>query len=80
MLADSTHTDRGFNSAALSIADSLGGALTIRASGVAFAVATRSGGDPFVAALTVGTTVAALSVVAASARVAADFGVVADRP
>jgi predicted MFS family arabinose efflux permease len=66
MLADSGDSDRGFNSAALSIADSLGGALTISASGVAFAVATRTGADPFVPALALGTTVAALSVVAAS--------------
>ena len=39
MLADSGDSDRGFNSSALSIADSLGGALTISASGVVFAVA-----------------------------------------
>jgi MFS family permease len=64
-LADSTDSDRGFNSAALSIADSLGGALTIAASGVAFAVATRTGGDPFVAALTVGCVAGALGVFAA---------------
>ena len=43
MLAASSDSDRGFNSSALSIADSLGGALTIAASGVAFAVATRAG-------------------------------------
>ena len=66
MLADSTDLDRGFNSAALSIADSLGGALTIAASGVAFAVATRSGGDPFVSALTVACVAAALALVAAA--------------
>lgn len=65
MLADSSDSDRGFNSAALSIADSLGGALTIAASGVAFAVATRTDGDPFVAALTVGCVAGALGVVAA---------------
>ena len=66
MLADSTDLDRGFNSAALSIADSLGGALTIAASGVAFAVATRTDGDPFVAALTVGCAAGLLAVVSAS--------------
>jgi MFS family permease len=66
MLADSGDTDRGFNSAALSIADSLGGALTISLSGVVFAVATRAGGDPFALALALGSTVGALAVVAAS--------------
>jgi predicted MFS family arabinose efflux permease len=65
-LADSTDADRGFNSAALSIADSLGGALTIAASGVAFAIATRTGGDPFVAALTVGCVAGACGVVSAA--------------
>jgi predicted MFS family arabinose efflux permease len=66
MLADSGDTDRGFNSAALSIADSLGGALTISASGVVFAVATRTGADEFALALALGTAVAALAVLAAS--------------
>ena len=66
MLAESGDSDRGFNSAALSIADSLGGALVISGSGVAFAVADRAGGDPFVAALTLGGAVAALSVLAAA--------------
>ncbi len=65
-LADSTNADRGFNSAALSIADSLGAALTIAASGVAFAIAQRSGGDEFVAALTVGCATGALALVAAA--------------
>jgi len=65
-LADSTDADRGFNSAALSIADSLGGALTIAASGVAFAVATRTGGDEFVAALAVGCVTGLLAVLSAS--------------
>jgi MFS family permease len=79
MLADSGDSDRGFNSAALSIADSLGGALTISASGVAFAVASRAGADPFVSALAVGTAVAALSVLAASrTRRSRNVGVVAD--
>jgi predicted MFS family arabinose efflux permease len=66
MLADSGDSDRGFNSAALSIADSLGGALVISASGVAFAVAARAGADEFVAALALGTAVALLAVLAAS--------------
>ena len=66
MLADSGDSDRGFNSSALSIADSLGGALTISASGVVFAVATRSGGDEFALALGLGAAVAAVAVLAAS--------------
>jgi MFS family permease len=65
MLADSSDSDRGFNSAALSIADSMGGALTIAASGVAFAVATRAGADPFVAALAVGCAAGVLAVASA---------------
>jgi MFS family permease len=66
MLADSTDADRGINSSALSIADSLGGALTIAASGVAFAVATRAGGDEFVAALSVGCVAGVLGILAAT--------------
>ncbi len=66
MLADSGDSDRGFNSASLSIADSLGGALTISASGVVFAVATRAGGDPFALALALGSAVAGAAVLAAS--------------
>jgi len=80
MLAASTDADRGFNSSALSIADSLGGALTISASGVVFAVATRSGGDEFALAIGLGTAVAALAVFAASRTGGTgSFGVVADR-
>ena len=80
MLADSGDSDRGFNSSALSIADSLGGALTISASGVAFAVATRAGGDAFVAALSLGGVVGALAVLAASRTgPRPGFGVVPDR-
>jgi len=80
MLADSGDSDRGFNSSALSIADSLGGALTISASGVVFAVATRSGGDEFALAIGLGTAVAAVAVFAASRTGGTgSFGVVADR-
>jgi hypothetical protein len=66
MLADSTDADRGFNSAALSIADSLGGALTIAASGVAFAITLRAGGDQFLAALAIGTAAGVLAILAAT--------------
>jgi MFS family permease len=66
MLGASDDSDRGFNSAALSIADALGGALTISASGVAFAIATRTGADPFVAALSLAAAAGTAAVVAAS--------------
>ncbi|WP_344304057.1 MFS transporter [Nocardioides bigeumensis] len=50
MLAASSADDRGFNAAALSIADALGAALALSVSGVAFTTADRLGGDPFLAA------------------------------
>jgi MFS family permease len=66
MLAASGDSDRGFNSSALSIADALGGATTIAASGAVFAAVGRTTGDPFVAALAVGCCAGVLAVVAAS--------------
>jgi predicted MFS family arabinose efflux permease len=56
MLAASGEDDRGFNSSALSIADSLGAALALSLAGVAYAAAQRTGVDPFPAvyALAVG--------------------------
>jgi MFS family permease len=66
MLAESGDTDRGFNSSALSIADALGGAATIAASGAVFAIVHRTAGDPFVAALAVGCGAGLLAVVAAA--------------
>jgi MFS family permease len=60
MLAASTDADRGFNSAALSIADSLGGALSLSVSGIVFAVADRAGADPFVAVFVLAGAVAVL--------------------
>lgn len=67
MLAMSGNAHRGFNSAALSIADALGGATTIAASGAAFAAVQRTAGDPFVGALAIGC-IAGLLAVAASGR------------
>jgi MFS family permease len=64
MLEASTDRDRGFNSSALSVADSLGAALALSASGVVFSSAHRTGGDPFV---TVFALAAAIAVVAALA-------------
>ena len=46
MLDVSTDADRGFNSAALSIADSLGAALALSISGVVFAAAAATGRQP----------------------------------
>jgi MFS family permease len=66
MLAESGDADRGFNSAALSIADALGGATTIAASGAVFAIVGRTAGDPFVAALAVGCVAGLLAVIAAT--------------
>jgi MFS family permease len=66
MLAASTDADRGFNSSALSIADSLGGALSLSLSGIVFGVAERSGADPFVSVLALAGGLAVLGVVTAS--------------
>ena len=66
MLAASTDRDRGFNSSALTIADSLGAALALSVSGVVFAAAERSGHDPFLAVFVLGGAIAALGVVAAT--------------
>ena len=65
MLAESTDDDRGFNSSALSIADSLGAALALSIAGVAFAVAERAGGEPFLAVSVVGAVLAVLAVAGA---------------
>ena len=66
MLAASTDADRGFNSSALSVADSLGAALALSASGVAFGAATRAGLDPFVSVFVLAATVGALAAFTAS--------------
>jgi MFS family permease len=66
MLAASGDADRGFNSSALSIADALGGATTIAASGAVFTVVSRTTGDPFVSALAVGCCAGLLAVLAAA--------------
>ena len=66
MLAASTDSDRGFNSSAISVADSLGAALALSAAGVVFDAADRADLDPFVAVLAVGTAIAVLGVAAAA--------------
>jgi MFS family permease len=66
MLAVSTDRDRGFNSSALTIADSLGAALALSISGVVFAAAERADRDPFLAVFALGGLIAVLGVAAAS--------------
>jgi len=66
MLDVSTDRDRGFNSSAISIADSLGAALALSLSGVAFAAAERAGHDPFLAVFLVAVGIGLVGVVAAA--------------
>jgi MFS family permease len=66
MLEQSTDRDRGFNSSALSIADSLGAALALSSAGAVFALTERSGGDPFLAVFAMAAAAGVLGVVAAS--------------
>ena len=66
MLAASTDADRGFNSSALSISDSLGGALALSVSGIVFGLADRAGADPFASVFVLATGIAALGVVTAA--------------
>ncbi|MFC7496885.1 MULTISPECIES: MFS transporter [unclassified Nocardioides] len=66
MLAASTDADRGFNSSALSIADSLGGALALSISGIVFGAATRVDVDRFVSVFVLATALGALAVVTAA--------------
>ena len=65
MLAASTDRDRGFNSSALSIADSIGAALALSLCGIGFALAERTGRDPFLAVFGVAVVAAAGAVVTA---------------
>jgi predicted MFS family arabinose efflux permease len=65
MLAESTHRNRGFNSSALSVADSLGAALALSVTGVAFATAERGGADPFLAVYAVAGVIGVLGVLTA---------------
>jgi len=65
MLAESTDRDRGFNSSALSVADSLGAALALSISGAAFAAAQRGGHDPFLVVFAIAGGIGALAVLAA---------------
>lgn len=66
MLEVSTDRDRGFNSAALSVADSLGAALALSLSGIAFSIADRQGADPFLVVFSLAAAGGVLGVAAAS--------------
>ncbi|MBZ5739059.1 MFS transporter [Nocardioides mangrovi] len=66
MLAASTDADRGFNSSALSVADSLGAALSLSLSGVVFGAADRGGLDPFLSVFVLACAIAALALVTAT--------------
>jgi MFS family permease len=66
MLDASTDTDRGFNSSALSVSDSLGAALALSLVGVVFDASDRAGRDPFVAVLAVAAAIAVLGTVTAA--------------
>ncbi|MFC0223125.1 MFS transporter [Nocardioides zeicaulis] len=66
MLEASTDRDRGFNSSALSVADSLGAALALSSAGALFAAADRSGHDPFLAVFAAAAALGVVGVVAAA--------------
>ncbi|WP_322920822.1 MFS transporter [Nocardioides renjunii] len=65
MLADTTDEDRGFNSSALTVADSLGAALALSVSGIAYATAERAGQDPFPVVYALAVAIGVLGVLAA---------------
>jgi len=66
MLAASSDSDRGFNSSALSVADSLGAAVALSGAGIAFTVASRTDVLPFLPVFALATVVAALAAVTSS--------------
>ena len=66
MLEVSTDRDRGFNSSALTVADSLGAALALSIAGSAFAAAERGTVDSFLTVFLFAAASAVLGVVAAS--------------
>lgn len=75
MLADSTDADRGFNSSALTVADSLGAALALSLSGIAYDVAPDAGVDPFVAVFVLATVMAVLGTITAARTAATRYAV-----
>jgi predicted MFS family arabinose efflux permease len=65
MLAATTDADRGFNSSALQVADSLGAALALSVSGIAYASAGRADIDPFPVVYGLAVLIAVVGVLAA---------------
>ncbi len=65
MLDASTDADRGFNSSALNMADSMGAALALSISGIVFGSAHQIGGDRFVAVFVLAVGLAVLGAIAA---------------
>ena len=65
MLDATTDADRGFNASALQVADSLGAALALSVSGIAYATAQRADLDPFPVVYGLAVAIGALGVVAA---------------
>ncbi len=66
MLAASSDSDRGFNSSALTIADSIGAALALSLCGIGYAATDRAGGDPFLAVFGIAVVCAVGAVVTAA--------------
>ncbi|GAB3660162.1 MFS transporter [Nocardioides korecus] len=66
MLDASTDRDRGLNSSALSVADSMGAALALSVAGVGFAAAERGGVDPFLVVYVLAGAIGLLGVLAAA--------------
>ena len=65
MLEASTDRDRGFNSSALTVADSLGAALALSVAGAAFTAAERQDVDPFATVFVIAAIGGVLGVLAA---------------
>lgn len=66
MLSHSSEHDRGFNSSALTIADSLGAALALSCCGIGFTLAQQAGRDPFLTVFGIAVVCAVAAVITAS--------------
>ena len=78
MLDATTDADRGFNASALQVADSLGAALALSVSGIAYASAQRADLDPFPVVYGLAVVIGVAGVVAA-ARPRRESGTTVDR-
>lgn len=65
VLSHSTESDRGRNSSALSIADSMGAAMVLSVAGVAFGLSERAGLDPFLVVFALATALGLAGIAAA---------------